>query len=751
MSSNVAPRKSALSEDMFVAIRKRSSFDGSLAADEQVVTSIGTTYLRVQPGEYEVLVRDERFGWKVGNRGEFLVRDTGAGTLAVQRDLSASVKPPMELSACRNMVAGSGVPTVDFPKLPFPSPFLWNGKSYKLTCGQSLAVDGLAAGFVASRPDVPDGNVIRSIPEALRSGDSLEQNFRNADGPLAWGKLVVPGQEPGTHRLARIPTAKIVIDVRTPGMQAELVFTGKHVGAKQVSDRQISFFKTGKHELAVWPGTYDVRLIDSQVHWFDQRGVCPIPSRTEELTVKDGDSATFVAERHWQDYVRPKFSLRQESLPDAKACYWFTWFDTHERRVGLGQAGFPLNQSQAAFVSRLLQGLVDGKPDVAEDELLKAADAKPMSGLFPGMDGKPLRDPRIQLQHWESLFVPGAQPRTWRLNVPVQTQTHPADAAGPRETLSDEELARMRKIATLAYDKTPEADAAYLGLAAKVRQAREQRDAAKAIEKLKGRVHFQPNWLRNLFGEDLSRDVIGASLRDTAAADAELVHLQSLPHLQELWLDGTQVAGPGLKHLNGLTKLTSLALAGSMVTDAGLEHVPGLAQLEWLDLSNTQVTDAGLAHLQRLTQLGVLGLENTRVTGVGLQHLKGTQLRSLHLDKSEVTDAGLAHVGGLQHLEGLWLDGTKIGDAGLTQLGGLKHLKDLRLAGTKVTDAGLAHLGQLKELQQLSLQGTQVTDTGLAHLRGLAQLQLLNIENTRATDAGVNELQKTLPNLIITR
>jgi hypothetical protein len=99
---------------------------------------------------------------------------------------------------------------------------------------------------------------------------------------------------------------------------------------------------------------------------------------------------------------------------------------------------------QATFIARLFQGLADGQPDVAEDELLKAGDAKSVSSLFPGMDGKALSEPqvgpggmmspppgRIPPQDWNSLFVPGTQPRTWRLNVPKQTETPAADAAAP--------------------------------------------------------------------------------------------------------------------------------------------------------------------------------------------------------------------------------------------------------------------------------------------------------------------------------
>ena len=78
-----------LSEGMFVALRRRSSFNGSLVSDEHLATSIGTTSLKLQPGEYDVLVRDEQFGWGVGNRGRIVVRESGLGTLTVQRDLSS--------------------------------------------------------------------------------------------------------------------------------------------------------------------------------------------------------------------------------------------------------------------------------------------------------------------------------------------------------------------------------------------------------------------------------------------------------------------------------------------------------------------------------------------------------------------------------------------------------------------------------------------------------------------------------------
>ena len=73
---------------------------------------------------------------------------------------------------------------------------------------------------------------------------------------------------------------------------------------------------------------------------------------------------------------------------------------------------FALSPAQATCVARLLQGLADGKPEVAEEELLKAAEAATMSELFPGGEGE------TPEQTWGPLFVPGDQPKTWRLNVP---------------------------------------------------------------------------------------------------------------------------------------------------------------------------------------------------------------------------------------------------------------------------------------------------------------------------------------------
>ena len=133
--------------------------------------------------------------------------------------------------------------------------------------------------------------------------------------------------------------------------------------------------------------------------------------------------------------------LAENAIP-----YRFFWFDRGGLVSGSRENCFGLSPPQAAFVARLFQGLADGKPDVAEDELLKAGTAKSVSELFPGIDVKSLNEPRIRpgmmspplpgkhpQQDWLSLFIPGDQPKTWRLNVPKPAET-PAAGAVPAAT-----------------------------------------------------------------------------------------------------------------------------------------------------------------------------------------------------------------------------------------------------------------------------------------------------------------------------
>jgi len=148
-------------------------------------------------------------------------------------------------------------------------------------------------------------------------------------------------------------------------------------------------------------------------------------------------------------------------------------------------------------------------------------------------------------------------------------------------------------------------------LAHEVHQARQQREALKAITLRHPWVSYAPNgsrrkietglaWLRELVGEEeLFKTLIEVGFVGHQTTDAGLVHLKGLTQLRRLYLGDNDVSDAGLVHLRGLTSLKLLNLRGTLVTDAGLAHLRGLPQLQYLDLSDTQVTAAGLAQLQQ--------------------------------------------------------------------------------------------------------------------------------------------------------
>jgi hypothetical protein len=163
-------------------------------------------------------------------------------------------------------------------------------------------------------------------------------------------------------------------------------------------------------------------------------------------------------------------------------------------------------------------------------------------------------------------------------------------------------------------------------------EARKQREAARAIQKLGGRISCEPAvgdmigaavaWAGTLLGEDLTENVIEVRLVGAQAGEDGLKNLPGLARLRQLYLDSTQVTDASLERLEGLRRLQTLFLMNTRITDAGLERLKGLTELRTLHLQDTQVTDTGLAHLDGLAQLQWLNLEGTRVTCVTPVHLE---------------------------------------------------------------------------------------------------------------------------------
>ncbi len=118
---------------------------------------------------------------------------------------------------------------------------------------------------------------------------------------------------------------------------------------------------------------------------------------------------------------------------------------------------------------------------------------------------------------------------------------------------------------------------------------------------------------------------------------------------------------------------------------------------------------------------------------------------------SKCDDAKLDALASIKdHIAQLDLGRTVITDAGLKTVAQISRLAALDLRQTKITDAGLESLTALKNLRSLNLFGTEITDAGLKHLASIKSLKSVTIFQTKATPAGAAELQKALPDAVVT-
>ena len=109
-------------------------------------------------------------------------------------------------------------------------------------------------------------------------------------------------------------------------------------------------------------------------------------------------------------------------------------------------------------------------------------------------------------------------------------------------------------------------------IATTMQRAKRQREVARAIEKLGGRVWWD------------------FASRHEASFLSEVIYVD---------LSGEQVKDETLQNLKELTHLARLNLNNSDITDSQLRHLRGLAQLRWLELQTPRVTDEAVKELQQ--------------------------------------------------------------------------------------------------------------------------------------------------------
>ncbi len=205
--------------------------------------------------------------------------------------------------------------------------------------------------------------------------------------------------------------------------------------------------------------------------------------------------------------------------------------------------------------------------------------------------------------------------------------------------------------------------------------------------------------------------------------DAVAAHLQELPDLTDLQLEGSAIGSDGLQVIGGLHKLQSLRLAGTKITAGDLHHLADLKSLQQLFLSDCPVGDEGLE---------------------ALQELDGLQL--LDLDKTQVTDEGVRLLGGLASLEKLYLTGTQVTGAGFGEFPDTSALALLKLNDTRLTAEGLDALRRFANMQMLYLEGVKLDDVLLVQLMDVVTGSfprlsgLFLARNKPLTDASVEPL-----------
>ena len=136
-------------------------------------------------------------------------------------------------------------------------------------------------------------------------------------------------------------------------------------------------------------------------------------------------------------------------------------------------------------------------------------------------------------------------------------------------------------------------------LGVEMKEAKRQREAVAAIERLGGSVEwsrpFGPAWLRSSFGDGFYRHVISVTVSGSQVTDASLECISDLPQLRSLYICSQSFSFSG----NSYRLREAEENSRTKVTNAGLKHLTGLSHLELLALIDTQVTDEGVKELQQ--------------------------------------------------------------------------------------------------------------------------------------------------------
>ncbi|WP_425616020.1 DUF4259 domain-containing protein [Anatilimnocola sp. NA78] len=233
----------------------------------------------------------------------------------------------------------------------------------------------------------------------------------------------------------------------------------------------------------------------------------------------------------------------------------------------------------------------------------------------------------------------------------------------------------------------------------------------------------------------------GAKSDRSPLNDADMVHFEQLPMLEDVTLCRYRITDAGLQPLAAMSGLESLELSEMPLTDACAGVFERLTKITSLNLKQTRIGDAVLWQIARMAKLAELHLGQTAVTDIGVRQLLNCKaLTLLHLTGTQITDISLRELAKFPALTHLNLGGTRLTTAGVKLLKSLSTLQHLSLDETAVDDEACAAIAGWQQLDSISLDGTKVTGQGLRKLTGLKKLTFIRCNQLPLTDDDVPTL-----------
>lgn len=211
------------------------------------------------------------------------------------------------------------------------------------------------------------------------------------------------------------------------------------------------------------------------------------------------------------------------------------------------------------------------------------------------------------------------------------------------------------------------------------------------------------------------------TLSKTKVGNAALEKLGESSTLRVLSLNGCTVSDDA--RVQGFAALTRLSLVGTNTADKVAKAIATLPNLESLSLQHTQLTPVGLGALRDAVKLHTLDIRGCRrlTTGLGASLAALGGLTSLSVD-GHFADEDLQL---LAKKSFVWLSlgSSLISSKSTSLLAGQAQLGHLDLAHLAFDDASVAILSRLQRLQVLVLTDTKVTQAGLSKIPGLANIR----------------------------